>query len=139
MLLHLIGRVRRLVARLDAHAVLPFGKRRGVPLELGLREDIVGLQRVTPLRLAFALEGDAVAERVAVGVVDLPRDLHDALVLADLTAARRDAVAGSFAGAALRGRADLGDDGAHVVGDERDVTSLRIAFGSRAQRARTCT
>ena len=112
------GRVRQLVARVDPHAVLALGERGRVPLELGLGEDVVRRRRVEPPRLALAPELHAVAELVAVGVVDLPRHVNDVVVLGRLAAARGQPLLRLFRGALLVGL-DLGHDGAEVLGHER--------------------
>src|SRR5262249_41458791 len=88
VLLHLLRRGRRLVARFDAHAVLALRERLRLPLVLALREDLVALRRVAPLVVALAPEGDAVAQRIVVRVVDAPGDLEHALVLRRLSSAR---------------------------------------------------
>ena len=76
-----IGRVRDVVARVDPHAVLAFGKRRRVPVELRLRQDFVGLGRFDPASGPLAVKLDVIAKLVAVGIVHFPRHVKHAVVL----------------------------------------------------------
>ena len=116
---HVVGRVRDLVARVDAQAVAALRERRRVPLELRLREHVVRPRRVDPAGLPFAPELHAIAELVAVGVVDLPRDVHDAVVLGRLAAARGQPLL-RLVRRALLVRLHVGHHGAQVLGRERD-------------------
>ena len=85
-----IGRVRDVVARVDPHAVLAFGKRRRVPVELRLRQDFVGLGRFDPASGPLAVKLDVIAKLVAVGIVHFPRHVKHAVVLGGFVSALHD-------------------------------------------------
>ena len=89
--------------------------------------------------LAFQPIREAVAKRVGVGVVDLPGHFDDARVAFEFATRRGERSLRARGRRVLRDGVDAGDDGAQVVGHEREVDLRDDGPASCAKRLRTWT